>query len=256
MSVSVFDLKDFYNRRGGRFVRRLLGGHIHSMWDNVSGLRVMGCGYAVPYMRPYMNDAERVFNVMIPSIGCHHWPQNAKERNLVCLSVEDDLPIETESVDRILLVHGLEYAENPDYMLQELWRVLKSNGRILIVVPNRLGLWARADWTPFGHGHPYSVGQMTHHLKKNFFVHEETRRALFMPPFKSFLVLRTAYFFESIGKYIFPGLAGVYLIEASKQVYAKIDRGEKSYVTVKGRRKIFVPEPAGSTVGIKRKRSP
>lgn len=255
MSVSVFDLKNFYGCRGGRFVRRLLGAHIRDMWgDDMTGLRVMGCGYAAPFLRPYLHDSERVFNVMYASMGCHHWPQNMNERNLVCLADEYDLPIETESIDRILLMHGLEYAENPDRMLQELWRVLKSNGRILIVVPNRLGLWARAEWTPFGYGHPYSAGQITHHLKNNLFVHEQTRRALFMPPFKSFLVLRTAYLFESIGRYIFPGLAGVYLVEAGKQVYANIGRGEKSHANIRKGRKVFVPEPVGGGIaGVRRK---
>lgn len=253
MGISVFDLKNFYSCRGGRFVRRLLGAHINDIWDGAAGLRVMGCGYATPYLRPYLKDSERTFNVMFSSTGCHHWPQNMNEKNLVCLSAEDDLPIETETIDRILLVHGLEYAEQPDRMLQELWRVLKSNGRILIVVPNRLGLWARADWTPFGHGHPYSISQMTNHLKNNYFVLEQTRRSLFMPPFKSFLVLRTAYLFESIGRFIFPGLSGVCLIEASKQVYANIERGEKSPAMARRRRRVYLPEPAGGAVGIKRK---
>lgn len=204
----------------------------------------MGYGYALPYLRPFVQDAERVFNIMPASMGVHHWPDNPSFANLACLAEEGDLPIETETVDRILMIHSLEYAEQSDVMLQELWRVLKSNGRMLIVVPNRLGLWARADWTPFGHGHPYSVGQIAQHMKEHFFVHEKTDRALFMPPFRSFLALRTAYAFESIGKYVFPGLAGVYIVEVSKQVYASAGRGEKNRNLVKAGRTILIPDTA------------
>jgi hypothetical protein len=47
-------------------------------------------------------------------------------------------------------------------LLREVWRVLAPNGRLLAVVPNRRGLWARIDTTPFGHGRPFSRGQVTH----------------------------------------------------------------------------------------------
>ena len=113
-------------------------------------------------------------------------------------------------------------------MLAEAWRVLKSNGRLLLVVPNRIGLWARAEWTPFGHGRPYTSRQIGQYLRDAAFVHERTQQALFMPPFKSFLVLRGAYAFEAFGRALSPALAGVYMVEASKQVYAGVGRTKKA----------------------------
>ena len=41
-----------------------------------------------------------------------------------------------------------------------------AGGRLLIVVPNRRGVWARSDTTPFGHGRPYSRSQITHLLAR------------------------------------------------------------------------------------------
>ena len=177
-----------------------------------------GYGYAVPYLRAWGDAPERCVALMPAGRGVHHWPEG--EPNRVCLVNESELPLETESVDRILMVHALEHTQLPQTVLQEMWRVLKSNGRLLIIVPSRMGLWARADWTPFGHGTPYTAGQIAHYLQESLFAHERTEHALFMPPFRSFFVLRSAYLFESIGRYIFPGLAGLHLIEASKQVYA------------------------------------
>lgn len=240
MSQDVYDLKKFYSRRAGRLVRRFLSRHIQEIWPDTHDLRIMGYGYAVPYLRPYIEDAERVFNVMPTSLGVHYWPE--RQKNLTCLCSED-LPLETESVDRIIMIHALEYEQLPEHCMHEMWRVLKSNGRLLIIVPNRLGLWARVDWTPFGHGRPYSVPQITHYLKDSGFVHETTHRALFMPPFRSFPLLRAIYALENIGKYVFPGLAGVYLVEAGKQVYAGIQGGKKvrSPVRIK---QILKPKPA------------
>jgi SAM-dependent methyltransferase len=183
----------------------------------------MGYGYAVPYLRSYMSEAERIFNIMPSDMGVHHWPEG--QDNLACLS-DHELPLETESVDRIIMMHAIEHEKVPEYCFQEMSRILKSNGRILIIVPNRMGLWARADWTPFGYGQPYSVGQISGYLNKSHFVHEATHRALFMPPFRSFLVLRTAYAMENIGRYVFPSLSGVCIIEASKHIYSGIRSGE------------------------------
>jgi len=221
-------------------VRRLVSRHMKDIWPDITGMRVMGYGYAVPYLRTLSERTERNFAVMPAGRGVHHWPEG--EPNRVCLSNENELPIETESVDRILMVHALEHAESPPELLHEMWRVLKSNGRLLMVVPSRMGLWARADWTPFGHGTPYSARQINHYLHDCLFTHEHSEKALYMPPYRSFFMLRAAYSFENVGRFVFPGLAGLHLIEAGKQVYSSA--GHKQ--GVKGRRYLVgqtVPTP-------------
>ena len=64
------------------------------------------------------------------------------------------LPLPTASIDRVVLVHALEETESPDDLLEEVSRVLNPGGRMILVVPNRRGLWARMDGTPFGQGRP------------------------------------------------------------------------------------------------------
>ncbi|WP_435641948.1 class I SAM-dependent methyltransferase [Micavibrio aeruginosavorus] len=235
---SIYDLKAFYDSRSGRLVRRILLDHLIPMWPDVKGLRVVGCGYATPYLRPYMKDAERVIAVMPARLGARVWPRH--EKNLVCLAEDAELPLETESVDRILLVHSIEHAEILSPNLQELWRVLKSSGRIIVVVPNRLGFWARADWSPFGQGQPFSASQIVQLFRDHSFVHERTERALFLPPVRTFLMLRTFWFMERIGARIMPGLCGLHIAEFSKQLYAGTAVTQTSKVKIRGRR-ILVP---------------
>ena len=76
-------------------------------------------------------------------------------QSLSVLVEETDLPLPDECADRILLVHMLEWTEKSRELLRELWRVLAPNGRLLVIVPNRRGLWARVDSTPFGYGSPF-----------------------------------------------------------------------------------------------------
>lgn len=241
---SVYDLKSFYNTREGRVVRRVLSNRVRDLWPDLHGLRLMGCGYATPYMRMFEGEAERVFCTMPAALGAHQWPGDGK--NKVCLSHEEELPIETASVDRVLMVHDLEFSEVFPACLQEVWRVLKSNGRLLVMVPNRTGLWSHADWSPFGHGRPFTSSQIHRSLRENSFVHEQTEEALFMPPIRSAMVLKSAGFFERYGRYVLPFVAGVHLVEASKQLYARIQPGPGTKVPVGGRRAV-APKPVGAS---------
>jgi hypothetical protein len=87
-------------------------------------------------------------------------------------------------------------------------------------VPNRTSIWARIEKTPFGQGHPYSLLQVHQFLKKNSFIPLQTEYALYIPPSQSRFVLSTASAWEKLGHKWFRNLSGVFIIEASKQVYA------------------------------------
>ena len=239
MYPSVYDFKAFYNTRVGRVVRRVLQARLREIWPDVAGMRLMGCGYPMPFLRAYEEKAERVFAFSPRAQGIHSWPQEGA--NLVALAEEEALPFESASIDRILLVHTLEFSEMLGPFMAELWRVLKADGRLLIVVPNRMGLWARADWSPLGQGRPFSVSQLCRYLRDNRFIHERTEEALFMPPLQSTLLLKAAGTFETLGKTIMPIAAGVHIVEASKQLYAPVDRGTKASAKPRG---MLAPKPA------------
>ena len=246
--ITAYDLKSFYNSFRGQVIRKIIREKILKIWPETKNYSVMGFGYALPYLRPYMDEAETIYNVMPSQLGVHNWPIGAD--NLVCLSDEDSLPLETNSVDRIIMVHGLEFLDFPEESFAELWRILKSTGRIIIVVPNRMGLWARADWNPFGQGKPYSARQVEGFLKENLFVHECTTYALMSPPFQSTLLFRAAHVFEKIGSYLYPALGGVAVLEASPQLYAKTGTG----VTVPDRLKVKKAAPVTKPVPTPRTR--
>ena len=88
---------------------------------------------------------------------------------LTALVEELDLPLVDAAVDRVLLVHALEMSRDAEAMLREVWRVLAPGGRLLAVIPNRRGIWARTDTTPFGHGRPYSRSQITAFVARDWF---------------------------------------------------------------------------------------
>jgi SAM-dependent methyltransferase len=199
---------------------RLLRARIGLLWPDLSGCSVLGIGYTAPYLRPWDGQAYRRIALTPAQAGAIRWPPDAP--NLSCTAEEDALPFPDLIFDRILIVHGLEEAENARRLLRESWRVLKDDGLLLIVTPNRTGMWAYWESTPFGHGQPYSTGQLGRLLSGALFRVERRDGALWMPPWQSRPILRGARLFERLGRRLIPGLAGVTITEAVKDVYAAL----------------------------------
>lgn len=224
MYSDVLDLRDFYDGSLGQVVRRLIRRRVREFWPDVTGLRVLGLGYATPYLRPFRDEAERVMCLMPAGQGVVFWPHEGPGQ--VALAEEAELPLPDMSVDRVLLIHALECTEALRPMMREIWRVMAGGGRLIVAVPNRRGIWARSDRTPFGHGSPFSPSQLKQTLRANMFVPERDQCALFLPPTESRFVLAGAGAWEELGSRWFKAFAGVHMIEASKQIYASAGRAK------------------------------
>ena len=167
MRPALQDLLDFYASPLGHVARHMIAQRIRSRWGNVRGQRVAGVGYATPYLRALKAEAERVIALMPRPQGVIHWPPRG--RNIAAMFDEPDLPLPDASMDCLMAVHCLEMSDNSEALLREFWRVLRPEGRLMLVLPNRTGLWARADHTPIGAGHPYSERQITGRWSRDVF---------------------------------------------------------------------------------------
>jgi SAM-dependent methyltransferase len=226
MWLDVVDLRDFYNGALGRLVQGLISRQLRAIWPNLAGQRVLGLGFAAPYLAPFQADAERVLAVMPPAQGVMHWPDEGPSQ--VCLAEEFTLPLPDRSIDRLLLVHCLESSAELRLMMRECWRVLADGGRIVVVVANRNSLWARFEYSPFAHGRPYSSSQITSLLRDGMFAPRQTAKALFLPPTFWRLFSSWAAALDRLGNRWFPTFAGVHIVEAEKQIYAMPLAGTKA----------------------------
>ncbi|MBN8912915.1 MAG: methyltransferase domain-containing protein [Rhizobiales bacterium] len=220
MHLDVVTLRDFYATPLGQIARRLLARRIRSHWGATPGETIASLGFGTPFLGAYRSEARCLGAFMPSSQGALIWPSAAPA--LTSLVDEDQLPLRDNSVDRLLVVHCLEVAEQVTPLLRELWRVLKPEGRLLIVVPNRRGLWAHVDTTPFGYGSPYSRPQLESLLAQCLFTPTTFDTALHLPPFDRGIVVRSATAWERVGARVSPGLGGVLLVEARKEMMAPI----------------------------------
>jgi SAM-dependent methyltransferase len=235
MRVDVLALQRFYGGPMGQAALSMAGRRIFDAWGDCKGLDVLGFGYATPYMDPWLTSARRTVALMPATQGVERWPSHGP--NQACIGDEDRLPFQEAMFDRILCVHALEEADNPRALLRELWRALAPEGRLMICVANRSGLWARTENTPFGQGRPFSRSQLSGLLSDAMFQPVAWSRALYAPPLSWKVATGGASeTWESVGEKAWPAMGGLLLVEAVKRLYADSMPG--------GGRKVLLAQPA------------
>ena len=109
--MDVVDLRNFYAQHLGVVARRFVGRGIRARWKDTRALRVLGVGYATPYLGLFREEAERCLALMPAPQGVVRWPSTRPA--LAALVEEDELPLTDSAVDRVLLVHALEMSADP-----------------------------------------------------------------------------------------------------------------------------------------------
>ena len=220
MHLDVLDLRNFYYRtKLGRVAQRAIRDQVTTYWPAATDETVAGFGFAAPLLRPYLSDARRVIALMPGQQGVMPWP--AGHSNVSVLCEETLWPLESDTVHKLVVMHGLETSEQPVALLDECYRVLAPEGRGLFVVPNRAGLWSRRDGTPFGFGRPYSLSQLEAQLKFVGLTPARHAAALYQPPVEKPFWLRTAAMWEGLGRKVSRRFAGgVLMVEVTKQIPA------------------------------------
>lgn len=214
MRVDIEELNQFYQGSLGSLVTNVVGVTINHALGDVSGQNLLGFGHASPYLEAHSQKARRCINFAPSNQGVANWPKGAKNQSV--LGNENNTPFAEASFDKILAVHALEEAQNPQKMLRELWRILAPEGKIIFIISNRNGIWSRLEQTPFGHGRPYSRAQVLRLFKNSMFEVEIVKRILFSPPFAW-----SANFgqIEAIGSAFWPRFGGVIFLQAKKRLY-------------------------------------
>ncbi|MCJ9428395.1 class I SAM-dependent methyltransferase [Kordiimonas marina] len=229
MRPDVLGLYRFYQTPLGRGVADAIGARLSRMWLPGTGQQTIGFGFALPYLDKVKeaegDQASRYLAFMPAQQGVCHWPQAMGSST--ALVEEYNLPLADSSVDRFLLIHALEHANRPANLLREVWRVLAPGGQVIAVVPNRRRTWSAVDATPFGHGRPYSKGQLYELMDEQMLPPEGWDTALMLPPFglpgMPRLMRMTERTIHALGR----NLGGALIVCARKQVYGAVPKAEK-----------------------------
>ena len=215
MLYDVGKMDAFYNGTLGQMVSKSLSNELSKLWSPTNTTSNIVVGFPLDFF-----PSDVICPVLMPTeIG--RMPLEYENSVYSVLIDSKSWPLESDTVDYIFITHALEFIPDQQNFLLEAKRVLKSAGKLILMVPHRGGLWSKADATPFGHGTPFSKGQIFKILKNSGLSPEKCIRSLFLPPFADKLPKALSDQIEIIGEHLLQLLGGVLIVEATKMVYAE-----------------------------------
>lgn len=218
MRPSVVQLRQFYSSRLGRSAKKRLRQMAVAHWPDHDKETIVGIGYAPPLLRVLERDGGTILALMPADQGAIYWPVHTDNRSL--LADEMMPPFADNTLHRVLMLHAIEFAERPEELLRVYWQMLAPGGRLLVIAPNRYGLWAHFGRTPFTRGKKFSVGKLKDLLEEAQFTLRDCTTALYVPPNTGWAWQRISGALEWFGRFLLPNLGGVIFIEVEKQIYA------------------------------------
>lgn len=130
------------------------------------------------------------------------------------------LPFANNSIDLIVCPHILEFTPNYHHLLQECYRILIPNGKIIITSFNKNSFFQRflRKEQAIKHANFISLNTLKQQLNTlNFFI-EGGKFFGFRPPINNAKILSKLSFMDKIGDRWLPTLANNYAIIASKEL--------------------------------------
>ena len=174
---------------------------------------------------------------------------------VVLVAEPDELPLDSDSIDAMVVHHCLEFAANPHQVLREIQRVLTPQGQLLIIGFNpysligcktrlqalmRDPLWSRHK--------PVSEHRLTDWLHLLGCEVLDTRRFYSLPPLGGRRLRRLVTAGDAWATRHNLPWGGVYILHATKKV-AGLNRPRKPLLARRGRLIGLVPKPAPTPRG-------
>lgn len=224
MWLDIIDYNNFYTGLLGKRIAFSLAEILEKEFLTLNQQpisHIVGYGYMMAIFNHLIaqKNINDQFTLLFPSsMGGTVWSaNNINSHALIC--DHDILPFGDMQCDYIILCHALEHSKDSEDLLKSCHDALNPNGKLIIIVPARQGIWARSPYTPFGQGKPYSLTQLRYLLRKANMEITKHKRIFHTHPYlyKNFLKLHQI--IDIIIKNIAYHLGGVLIVEAQRSEY-------------------------------------
>ncbi len=116
------ELESWYGRDRGQYLQEQIRSQVQPVLDTVFGYHLLQLS---PCTNLPLYDSSPINHRIYASTHTGN--------KVGVISLEDELPLETDSVDAVIALHSLEFSENPHQVLRELQRVLTPQGHMLLI---------------------------------------------------------------------------------------------------------------------------
>jgi len=216
---AIVDFDDWLQSEPGRYVQRFEQTCIDKMVADAFGYHALQVGLpSLDLLRANRMPFKAYVGTESPAVPAADWDG-------VVLAQPECLPFDSQSVDLLVLPHGLEASTHPHQVLREVERVLVPEGRVVISGFNPWSLWGvrhrtpyLAPWLPQPAQAQVSLPRLKDWLKLLSFDIELGHFGCYVPPFRSQKWLDRFAFTESAGNRWWPVCGAVYVVSAVKRV--------------------------------------
>ncbi|VAW93100.1 FIG005121: SAM-dependent methyltransferase [hydrothermal vent metagenome] len=147
-----------------------------------------------------------------------------KQNNISMIGSALELPVQSASVDVLILPHLLEFSNNPHEVLREAERALIPEGYLILLAFNPVSFWSLFRWllmwkheVPW-RGRFFSKSRVKDWLALLGFDNVQCESYFFRPPMQHNSFMTKFKFLEHIGKRFWPALGGGFILVAKKRV--------------------------------------
>ena len=208
-------LAEWFKRRPGSFVLEAECASLDAVLPNLFGYHLLQVGAlgTVDLTR-----GSRILDRHVLSID------KSQERVVALRAQAHELPIQSDSIDVVLLPHVLEFDTHAHDTLREVQRVLVAEGHVILTGFNpwsMCGLWSlvlrrqgRVPWN----AQFLSLNRIKDWLALLGFDVERIDSVFYRPPLRAEKMMKRLQFMETLGRRVGGSFAGSYVIVAKKRV--------------------------------------
>ena len=141
----------YFQRRKTAAVRNSLGVKAGDIVVDI------GCGSGMQLQEMSKNGYALAVGIDVNLNAALHGRKKSIENTDFIIADARHLPVKASCVDRIICAEIIEHVKEPDQLIQEISRVLKDGGVVVITTPNDRSVWGVYElfWDLFGRGRNY-----------------------------------------------------------------------------------------------------
>jgi SAM-dependent methyltransferase len=218
---AIVELADWLQTDPGRYMQNWEQTRVDAVVSDIFGYHALQVGMAqIDLLR-----ANRMPNKALTSPVIDASTHCSQTRPNFVLCESEALPFESQSIDLLVLSHGLELSARPHQVLREVERVLVPDGRVVISGFNPFSLWGLRHslpylkpWLPYSQASAVSLPRLKDWLKLLSFDIDRGYFGCYVPPFMSESWLKRFSLMEHAGDRWWPVCGAVYVLSAVKRV--------------------------------------
>lgn len=171
MLINFQVIKSFYESESGIMFLDSISESVQK-YLNIKQKVILGIGYIQPFLSNEIIENNFIYEIFSKKYDVSGYVVKRNINFLKNIDIEN-IPLKKNFCDIIITINTLEYQENIDKSLREIWKCLTTNGKLLIITPSIFNIFNLLDDTPLKLVNKLSEKNLSSKLiENNFYIND------------------------------------------------------------------------------------